>query len=87
MSLDLHPSCKYVASAGMDNVILLWDINKQIAPNRLTGHKVNYQNNKESNSRFEIQSEWKLISISLKRLKLKVLGSRFRCKSKRSIFN
>lgn len=50
MSLDLHPSCKYVASAGMDNVILLWDINKQIAPNRLTGHKVNYQNYKESNS-------------------------------------
>lgn len=50
MSLDLHPSCKYVASAGMDNVILLWDINKQIAPNRLTGHKVSNSLYVESNS-------------------------------------
>lgn len=40
MSTDLHPSCKYIASAGMDNVILLWDINRQVPPNRLTGHKV-----------------------------------------------
>jgi WD40 repeat protein len=24
----------------MDNVILLWDINRQVPPNRLTGHKV-----------------------------------------------
>lgn len=54
MSLDLHPSCKYIASAGMDNVILLWDINKQIAPNRLTGHKVFYQHIKEPNSWFKI---------------------------------
>jgi hypothetical protein len=40
--MDLHPSCKYIASAGMDNVILLWDVNRQVPPNRLTGHKVSY---------------------------------------------
>jgi len=40
MSLDLHPTCKYVASAGMDNVILLWDLTKQVPPNKLLGHKV-----------------------------------------------
>lgn len=39
MSLDLHPSCKYIASAAMDNVILLWDLNRQLPPNRLIGHK------------------------------------------------
>jgi WD40 repeat protein len=50
MCLDLHPSCKYIASAGMDNVILLWDINRQVAPNRLTGHKVPFKIKKESNS-------------------------------------
>lgn len=40
MSLDLHPTCKYVASAGMDNVILLWDLTKNGQPNKLLGHKV-----------------------------------------------
>ena len=40
MSLDLHPTSKYVASAGMDNVILLWDISKQSQPHKLLGHKV-----------------------------------------------
>lgn len=50
MCLDLHPSCKYIASAGMDNVILLWDINRQVPPNRLTGHKVFYFFIQESNS-------------------------------------
>lgn len=40
MSLDLHPTCKYVASAGMDNIILLWDLNKQAQPKKLLGHKV-----------------------------------------------
>ena len=51
--MDLHPSCKYIASAGMDNVILLWDVNRQVPPNRLTGHKVNNLFNKiiiESNT-------------------------------------
>ena len=41
MSLDLHPTCKYAASAGMDNVILLWDLGRQVQPNKLLGHKVN----------------------------------------------
>lgn len=40
MSLDLHPTCKYVASAGMDNVILLWDLTRQAQPKKLLGHKV-----------------------------------------------
>jgi len=40
MTIDLHPTSKYVASAGMDNVILLWDLNKQVPPNKLLGHKV-----------------------------------------------
>lgn len=40
MSLDLHPTCKYAASAGMDNVILLWDLTKQGPANKLLGHKV-----------------------------------------------
>ena len=40
MSIDLHPTCKYVASAGMDNVILLWDITRQVPPHKLMGHKV-----------------------------------------------
>ena len=42
MSLDLHPTCKYVASAGMDNVILLWDLAKQTQPHKLLGHKVDH---------------------------------------------
>lgn len=42
MSLDLHPTCKYVASAGMDNVILLWDMTKQMPPHKLLGHKVDH---------------------------------------------
>jgi len=40
MTLDLHPTCRYVASAGMDNIILLWDLTKQAPPNKLLGHKV-----------------------------------------------
>ena len=40
MSLDLHPTSKYVASAGMDNVILLWDLTRQTQPKKLLGHKV-----------------------------------------------
>ena len=40
MSLDLHPTCRYVASAGMDNIVLLWDLTKQAPPNKLMGHKV-----------------------------------------------
>ena len=40
MTLDLHPTNKYVASTGMDNIILLWDLTKQGPPMRLMGHKV-----------------------------------------------
>lgn len=40
IALDLYPSCKYVASAGMDNVIYLWNLAKKAAPLKLTGHKV-----------------------------------------------
>ena len=40
MTLDLHPTCRYVASAGMDNIILLWDLAKQAPPSKLLGHKV-----------------------------------------------
>lgn len=39
MTLDLHPTCRYVASAGMDNIILLWDLAKQAPPSKLLGHK------------------------------------------------
>lgn len=39
-TLDLHPSCKLIASAGMDNIILLWNLNKKTAPKKLIGHKV-----------------------------------------------
>jgi len=46
MSLDLHPTTKYVASAGMDNVILLWDLNKQTQPKKLLGHKVIHISNR-----------------------------------------
>jgi WD40 repeat protein len=38
--MDLHPTSKLVASAGMDNVILLWDLSRQVQPNKLLGHKV-----------------------------------------------
>jgi WD40 repeat protein len=40
IALDLYPSCKYIASAGMDNVIYLWNLTKKSAPLKLIGHKV-----------------------------------------------
>lgn len=40
ITLDLYPSCKYVASAGMDNIIFLWNLTKKMPPVKLIGHKV-----------------------------------------------
>jgi centriolar protein POC1 len=29
-ALSFHPGCRYVASAGMDNIVMLWDIYNQV---------------------------------------------------------
>lgn len=39
-ALAFHPGCRYVASAGMDNLILLWDLYNQGANHKFVGHKV-----------------------------------------------
>lgn len=39
-ALAFHPGCRYVASAGMDNLVLLWDLFGQAPMHKFAGHKV-----------------------------------------------
>ena len=41
MAMDLHPKCRYVASAGLDVNFLVWDM-KTFQSRRFEGHKVTY---------------------------------------------
>ena len=41
-ALDLSPSCKYIASAGMDSTVFLWNITKKTNALKLQGHKVSF---------------------------------------------
>ena len=49
-ALDLSPSCKYIASAGMDSIVFLWNLSKKGNPQKLSGHKVIVNIYIESNS-------------------------------------
>lgn len=33
-ALDLHPKCRYIASAGLDSTFLMWDLRERIPPRR-----------------------------------------------------
>ena len=37
--MDLHPKCRYVASAGLDSNFFVWDL-KSGQPRKFEGHKV-----------------------------------------------
>lgn len=34
IALDLHPKCRYVASAGMDSTFLMWDLRDKAPPRK-----------------------------------------------------
>jgi|JI6StandDraft_1071083.scaffolds.fasta_scaffold14489_7 centriolar protein POC1 len=42
-ALSFHPGCRYVASAGMDNLVMLWDLYGQVPVHKFAGHKVTLQ--------------------------------------------
>lgn len=53
-ALDLHPKCRYAASAGQDFSFYLWDLKEQSAPRKYEGHKVTNNYTSGISSRYKI---------------------------------